>query len=332
MKLANVGRDLFGRPVRIPITTLSTIIAGLPGAGKSSLLRVVAAEASFEPDIALVTIDPKRVELGLWRPRAAIHATDPADVLTTLGQVVALIDHRTRWMEAQQVEAWPTSPTHPAVLIVVDELAELTHSGESKADDARAVMLRRVLSLGRACDVAVIAATQRPSADVVPTYLRSLFATGVGFRLRSVEDAKMALPGVTSDMPGPHQLPAGDSHRGRCYVQVEDELDPVEARIAWCDPAHARALAISNAHLAPVLDLDQFRAPTTGAPETAYARAGTDVDALLLGLLEGGATTHQAVADAAGITVDAARKRLQRLADAGRVDHQQGSNVWALTS
>ena len=195
MKQATVGRDLYGRNVAVPITTLSTIVAGLPGAGKSSLLRVIAAEASFEPDVALVTIDPKRTELGLWKPRASVHATDAGDVLELLGRLVALIEHRTRWMEDHEVEAWPVSPEHPSVLVVVDELAELTHAGD-KADEQRAVRLRRVLSLGRACEVAIVAATQRPSADVVPTFLRSLFAIGVGFRLRDPADARMILPGL----------------------------------------------------------------------------------------------------------------------------------------
>ena len=329
MKQATVGRDLYGRNVAVPITTLSTIVAGLPGAGKSSLLRVIAAEASFEPDVALVTIDPKRTELGLWKPRASVHATDAGDVLELLGRLVALIEHRTRWMEDHEVEAWPVSPEHPSVLVVVDELAELTHAGD-KADEQRAVRLRRVLSLGRACEVAIVAATQRPSADVVPTFLRSLFAIGVGFRLRDPADARMILPGLGADDPGPHRLPAGDAHRGRCFLQVEDELDPREARISWCDPTYARTLAKSNAHLRPTLDLDTFAAPADGAPATSYARATTDADALVLGLLEAGPQTHQAVADAAGMTVDAARKRLQRLADAGRVEHAQGSNVWAL--
>lgn len=328
MKYATVGRDLFGRNVRVPITTLSTLIAGLPGAGKSSLLRVIAAEASFEPDIALVTVDPKRVELGLWRPRASIHVTDPTDIMGTLRQLVALIEARTQYMEAHELEAWPVSPATPSVLVLIDELAEISHTGD-RSDSQRSILLRRVLSLGRACEVCVIGATQRPDAETIPTFLRSLFAYGVGFRLRSIEDARMIVPGITSDDPGPHRLPPGDAHRGRAYMQVEDELSPVECRVTWCEPAHARTLARANAHLRPDLNFDELAA-ADGAPQSSYARAGADVDALVLGLLEGGPTTHQAVADAAGITVDAARKRLQRLADAGRVNHAHGSSTWAL--
>lgn len=331
MKYAAVGHDLAGANVHVPISTLSTIVGGLPGAGKSSLLRVMAAEASFEHDLALVTIDPKRTELGLWRPRASVHASEPDDVLRTLHQLVALIDARTRWMEAADLVTWRTSSEHPSVLVIVDELAELTHSGD-KADDARSVLLRRILSLGRACEVSIVAATQRPSADTVPTYLRSLFAVGVGFRLRSIEDARMVLPGVSSDDPGPHRLPAGDAHRGRCFVQVEDELAPREARIAWCSPEHARTLATANAHLAPTLDLSGFVPPDAGAPAATYTRAAGDQDAAVLEALADGPRPYAEVAAALGITPDAARKRLARLEQMGRVTHANGSPEWELAS
>lgn len=330
MKYANVGHDLAGAPVRVPISTLSTIVGGLPGAGKSSLLRVIAAEASFEHDLALVTIDPKRTELGLWRPRVSVHASEPADVLRVLHQLVGLIDARTRWMECEDLVTWPTSSLHPSVLVIVDELAELTHSGD-KSDDARSVLLRRILSLGRACDVSIVAATQRPSADTVPTFLRSLFAVGVGFRLRSIEDARMVLPGVASDEPGPHRLPAGDAHRGRCFVQVEDELAPREARIAWCSPEHARRLADANAHLRPELDLSGF-VPPEGAPATTYERAPGDADAAVLDALADGPRTYAQVAQLLGVTADAARKRLARLEQTGRVTHANGSAEWELAS
>ena len=330
MHYANIGRNISGRPVHLPVTHLSTLLGGLPGAGKSSLLRVILAELSFTDDAAIITCDPKRTELGLWRPRATLHATDPDEITAALQSVVGLIDHRTRWLEDQSLVTWPTSREHPAVVVAVDELAELVHSGESKADDRRAVLLRRIASLGRAAGINLICATQRPSADTIPSYLRALFAYGVAFRVRSIEDAKMVLPGITADDEGPHRLPAGDAHRGRCFVLAEGDTTPVEARVSWCTPEHARRLATENAHLRPTLDLDTFAAPADGAPATSYARATTDADALVLGLLEAGPQTHQAVADAAGMTVDAARKRLQRLADAGRVEHAQGSNVWAL--
>jgi DNA segregation ATPase FtsK/SpoIIIE, S-DNA-T family len=63
-------------------------------------------------------------------------------------------------------------------LVVVDELAHYLHGGDRKLTQAFAQSLRDLVSRGRAAGVIVVAATQKPSADVVPTYLRDLF----GFR------------------------------------------------------------------------------------------------------------------------------------------------------
>ena len=140
----------------------------------------------------------------------------------------------------------------------------------------------------------------------------------------------MVIPGTSADMPAPHRLPAGDAHRGRAFVQVEDELDPIECRVTWCDPATARSLAKANAHLRPSFDLGEFSA-AEGAPTSSYDRAVPVEDELILGLLEAGEQSYQAVAEAVGITADAARKRLTRLEQAGRVQHVSGSPMWALT-
>ncbi len=63
-------------------------------------------------------------------------------------------------------------------MIVCDELAFYLTAGERKARTAFAELLRDLVARGRAAGIIVVAATQKPSADVVPTSLRDLF----GFR------------------------------------------------------------------------------------------------------------------------------------------------------
>src|SRR4030095_11538106 len=60
----------------------------------------------------------------------------------------------------------------------VEELAFYTNGPDRKASAAFAVLLRDFVARGRAAGMVTVATTQRPSADVVPTYLRDLF----GFR------------------------------------------------------------------------------------------------------------------------------------------------------
>ncbi len=64
------------------------------------------------------------------------------------------------------------------VVVVIDELA-LYLQGPKAERDAFAAVLRDVVARGRRPGIVVVAATQKPSVDVVPSSIRDLF----GFRL-----------------------------------------------------------------------------------------------------------------------------------------------------
>ena len=63
-------------------------------------------------------------------------------------------------------------------MVVVDELA-LYLLGPKVERDAFSEVLRDLVARGRAAGIVVVAATQKPAADVVPTSIRDLF----GYRL-----------------------------------------------------------------------------------------------------------------------------------------------------
>ena len=125
--------------------------------------------------MALVLVDAKRVELRSWRPRATCVFTEPDAISAGLAAVSELVDDRYRLMEANGATSWPVSATTPRILFVVDELAALTASGDRQRDRAHTAALRHVLERGRAAGVVVVAAIQRPAADVLPTSVRDLF-------------------------------------------------------------------------------------------------------------------------------------------------------------
>lgn len=70
------------------------------------------------------------------------------------------------------------SPTDglPLRLVVIDELAFYLSIGERKEIAAFATGLRDLVSRGRAAGIIVVAATQEPAHDIVPTGVRDLFA------------------------------------------------------------------------------------------------------------------------------------------------------------
>jgi S-DNA-T family DNA segregation ATPase FtsK/SpoIIIE len=71
----------------------------------------------------------------------------------------------------------------PVVLVVVDELAYFSATvGEAKQQKEFVGLVRDLVARGRAAGIVVVAATQRPSADIVPTSLRDLFGYRWAFR------------------------------------------------------------------------------------------------------------------------------------------------------
>ena len=67
-------------------------------------------------------------------------------------------------------------------VIVCDELAFYLNTTDRAANKEAGNLMRDLVSRGRAAGVIFVAATQKPSGDTIPTYLRDLFAFRWAFR------------------------------------------------------------------------------------------------------------------------------------------------------
>jgi DNA segregation ATPase FtsK/SpoIIIE, S-DNA-T family len=82
----------------------------------------------------------------------------------------------------------------PAIVCVIDELAYFSVTvGTPQEQDEFKTLVRDLVARGRAAGVIVIAATQRPSADIIPTSLRDLFSYRVAFRCTTDSSSDMIL-------------------------------------------------------------------------------------------------------------------------------------------
>jgi DNA segregation ATPase FtsK/SpoIIIE, S-DNA-T family len=179
-----LGIDERGQPVRVGLAERNLLAAGEPGAGKSVGLNLIVAHAALSLDCQLILVDGKRVELGLWRRCAETFIgpsiTDAIDLLKHLqavmdGRYDELLDtgHRKITRESGQ----------PVVVVVFDELAYFSATvGESRQQKEFIALVRDLVARGRAAGIIVVAATQRPSADIIPTSLRDLFGYRWAFR------------------------------------------------------------------------------------------------------------------------------------------------------
>jgi hypothetical protein len=175
-----LGRDLYGDPVYITLAYRNLLLGGLPDAGKSNGVAQVLGHAALCSDVALWLFDGKETDLAFWEPladRVIGHSLD--DALDAVAALQELLDGRLGSVKAAGLEKINRESRHGFVLVVVDELALYTSVyGEPAQQKRFSAALRDLVSRGRAAGVIVVAATQRPSSDIVPTSLRDLSATG----------------------------------------------------------------------------------------------------------------------------------------------------------
>ena len=174
-----VGEDEDGNQVTVALPERNLLAGGEPGAGKSTVVQVLIAAAALDPSVVLTLFDPKLVELAVWQGCAhrlvGPNVDEAIDVLKTL---IGELDDRYLTLLANRARKVDHDDGLPLHLVVVEELAFYTNGPDRKASGAFSVLLRDFVARGRAAGMVTVATTQKPSADVVPTFLRDLF----GFR------------------------------------------------------------------------------------------------------------------------------------------------------
>jgi len=172
-----VGED--GQAVTVLLPERNLLLGGEPGAGKSVALSLLVATAALDPECKLWLLDGKLVELATWTRCAEGSAgVRVSEAIEVLGSLQEEMDHRyTQLLRGgkRKVAQGDGLPLH---IVVVDELAHYLTTSDRKDRTEFADLLRDLVSRGRAAGIIVLAATQKPSADVVPTSIRDLF----GFR------------------------------------------------------------------------------------------------------------------------------------------------------
>jgi FtsK/SpoIIIE family len=175
-----VGVDEQGEFVGMRLVERNVLVGGEPGAGKSVALSLLVAAGALDPDARVWLLDGKLVELAAWAPVAErIVGPDVEQAIETLRALQREMDARYRELLALGLRKVRREDRLPLHLIVVDELAFYLSAPDKKLRMEFADLLRDLVARGRAAGVIVVAATQKPGADVVPSALRDLF----GFRL-----------------------------------------------------------------------------------------------------------------------------------------------------
>jgi hypothetical protein len=174
-----VGEDEDGNQVEIFLPERNLLLGAEPGGGKSTVAQLLIAAAALDASARLVLFDPKLVELSVWQGCAdRLVGPNVEEALDVLKALISELDDRYLTLLANRARKVAPGDGLPLYLVVIEELAYFTNGPDRKASAAFSVLLRDFVARGRAAGMVTVATTQKPSADVVPTYLRDLF----GFR------------------------------------------------------------------------------------------------------------------------------------------------------
>ncbi|MHB8378582.1 MAG: FtsK/SpoIIIE domain-containing protein [Acidimicrobiales bacterium] len=179
-----VGQD--GLPVNVGLPEHNLLIGGEPGSGKSVALSTIVAAAALDPTVHLTLLDGKHVELATWSLIAdRFVGSDQEDAAAALEGLRDLMDLRYAMLVAERRRK--LSPTDPEGLhvLVIDELAFYLRGGKKETRERFTELLRDLVSRGRAAGIIVVAATQKPSHEIVPTWIRDLFSFRLALRCTS---------------------------------------------------------------------------------------------------------------------------------------------------
>jgi S-DNA-T family DNA segregation ATPase FtsK/SpoIIIE len=132
------------------------------------------------------------------------------------------MDERYRELLARGLRKVHREDGLPLHLVVVDELAFYLSLPDRRVRQEFVELLRDLVARGRAAGVIVVAATQKPGADVVPSALRDLFGFRLALRCNTPQASDTILgQGWASAGADASTVPGGQ--RGVGYLLTEDE-------------------------------------------------------------------------------------------------------------
>jgi S-DNA-T family DNA segregation ATPase FtsK/SpoIIIE len=221
----HLGSDELGRRVEVTLAERNMLIGGEPGGGKSVALQLIVAHGALSPDCRLILIDGKRVELGLWRECAERFIGPSIDeAIDTLHWLQDQIDERTSWLLDHKMRKITPQLGWPVYLVPIDEVAyySATVGTPTQLKEFNAAN-RDVVARGRAPGIIPVEATQRPSADIIPTSLRDLFGYRWAFRC-STEASSDTILGHGWANAGYSATEIDPQARGVSWLRAEDGI------------------------------------------------------------------------------------------------------------
>lgn len=253
----HLGAFSGGAPVEVTLFGEHMLVAGAAGRGKTGMMNVVTAELAARRDVVMWGIDCRDgLELAPWQvvlDRWAVSADEGTALLQAANRVV---DARARLLAAHRERRWRPAPEEPALVVLVDELGELTSEAIG--------LCERLARRGRPLGIGLVAATHQASAAGLlgGVDMRHQVAVRVCLGLVESRDVdpilgpgrwgggwcaeRLRLPGsFLIAVPGMHETP----RPARAFWLSDEDVASVAARFGTQRPALDAASAAAAGQL-----------------------------------------------------------------------------------
>jgi DNA segregation ATPase FtsK/SpoIIIE-like protein len=237
-----LGVDEDGKPVEVQLPERNLLLGGEPGAGKSVALSLFIAAAALDRDVTLTLLDGKQVELAPWAGSAEqFVGPDMGGAIEVLKDLCAEMDRRYSVLLASGLRKIERGGCFGLHVVAIDELAFYMRGGTKDERSELSETLRDLISRGRAAGIIVIAATQKPSNDIVPTFVRDLFSFRMALRCTTPEASDTIL-GQGWSKEGYSASILDPKARGVGYLLAEGAV-PIKIRTHFLDDGSIAELA-----------------------------------------------------------------------------------------
>ncbi|MFD3514192.1 FtsK/SpoIIIE domain-containing protein [Streptomyces sp. NPDC058657] len=229
-----LGWDEDGTPIVLNLANSAhALIAGATRSGKSITVNTLLAYASLMRDVRLIVIDPNLGAVAPWWRTAykvsdSIHPDEPTEILRWVREEM---QRRERLFWSGRTDRITNfSPDMPLIVLAIDEVANYTRHPDRKARERFEAELLAIASQGAKFGIRLWLLTQKPSADVLTTAVRTNLSARICHRVDTTEDFLHLFPdGRELDITAAdREMPPGVS-----IASVGDMRTPVRLRSVY---------------------------------------------------------------------------------------------------
>ena len=230
------------------------LVAGATGSGKSVTIHSIVASLLYRngpDDLRFIMIDPKRVELTLYKSIPHLLTpviTDAKKAILALKWAAKEMDRRYDILEKESVrdiESYHKTvltdkkrntedaplDAMPYIVIIIDELADIMQSYPRELESA----IVRLAQMSRAVGIHLLLSTQRPSVNVITGLIKANVPSRVALQVASQIDSRTILDSAgaekllgagdmlyaAGDMPQPERIQSAYVSEGELKSVVQ---------------------------------------------------------------------------------------------------------------